>query len=105
MIYGNRKGEQVKDPFLTFYSKFQKLLSDEKGQTLVEYSLLLGISSALSGAIATFLDHPFIAIVMLVVLFYFVPFWKPKVLAIVVFVALLLLVILFIYRWAQYGHI
>jgi hypothetical protein len=104
MIYRD-KTEKLNGLFPKCYIRLQSLLRSERGQTLIEYSLLLGISSAISSFIAIFRNQSVIVIAIIIVLFIFLLFWKPKVLATIVVIALLLSVLLFIYRWVEYGHI
>lgn len=85
--------------------KIQSNQSNEKGQALVEYSLLLVISSAFSGFIAILRDHSIIVNTIMIALLVFFLFWKPKVIATVVFTLLLLYALLLFYRYVEYGHI
>jgi hypothetical protein len=77
MTYRDRN-KQLDGLLLTFYTRIQRLLSGEDGQTLVEYSLLLGISSAISSSIAIFREHRLIVIAIMIVLLIFLLFRKPR---------------------------
>ena len=96
------KAEKLDGVFHELCIKIQSLPSNEKGQALVEYSLLLGISSVFSGVIAILRDHSIIVITIMMAFLIFFLFWKPKVTATVVFIMLLLYVF---YRYVEYGHI
>ena len=90
---------------MNFCRKLSVSLRSEEGQALVEHSLLIGISTAAAGTVAVLMDHPLIVIAVLVALFISLLFWKPKVLVTVLLIALLLLVSVFVYRLAEYGHL
>jgi len=77
MIYRDRN-EKLNGLFLKSNIRVQNPLRSEKGQTLIEYSLLLGISNAISSAIATLRDHRLIVIAILIILLIFLLFWKQK---------------------------
>jgi hypothetical protein len=98
------KAEKSEGVFHELCIKIQSLPSNEKGQALVEYSLLLVISSVFSSAIAVFQDHSILVITMLAFFLFFL-FWKPGVTATVVFIMLLLYGLLLFYRYVEYGHI
>jgi Ca2+/Na+ antiporter len=97
--------KKLNDLLLSFYKKIQDVFCSEKGQTLVEHSVLVGISGAISGAIATFRDNPLIILVLILLLLILLLFWKPKFVAAIVIIAVLLAVLLFVYRWVELGHI
>jgi Flp pilus assembly pilin Flp len=95
------KDEKLDGVFHELCIKIQSLPSNEKGQALVEYSLLLVITSVFSSVIAIFQDHSIIVITIMAFLLFFL-FWKPKVTATVVFIMLLLYGL---YRYVEFGHI
>ena len=100
------KDEKLDGVFHELCMKIQSLPSNEKGQALVEYSLLLGgISSVISSVIAILSDHSIIVITIMMAFLIFFLFWKPKVTATVVFIMLLLYGLLLFYRYREYGHI
>lgn len=85
-----------------WYRQTQEALYCEKGQTLVEHSLLVG---SISGSVAAFRDHPFIVLAALGVLAILLLFWKPKWLVTIVLIAVVLGVGLFVYRWIEHGSL
>ena len=74
MIYRD-KNEKLSGPFLKYYRN-NTILHDEKGQALVEYSLLLAVSSAISSSVAFFMDNSLIIIIAVVAVLVFLLFWK-----------------------------
>jgi hypothetical protein len=99
------KAEKLDGVFHALCIKIQSLPSNEKGQALVEYSLLLVISSGFTSVIATLQDHSILAITIMAFLLFFL-FWKPKVTVTIVFIMLLLYGLLLFYRrYVEYGHI
>jgi Flp pilus assembly pilin Flp len=99
------KDEKSDGIFRELCIKIQSLPRNEKGQALVEYSLLLGISSVFSGVIAFLGDHSIIVITIMMAFLIFFLFWKPKVTATVVFIMLLLYGLLLLSHYVEYGHI
>jgi hypothetical protein len=82
--------------------KLHTVLCSEKGQTLVEHSLIIG---SISGSFAIVRDHPYLIIGIAIILLILLLFWKPKLFATLVFIAVLLAIVFFIYRWVEHGHI
>jgi len=82
--------------------KLHRVLRSEKGQTLVEHSLIIG---SISGSFAIVRDHPYLIIGIAILLLILLLFWKPKLFATLVFIAVLLAIVFFIYRWVEHGHI
>jgi len=82
--------------------KLHRVLCSEKGQTLVEHSLIIG---SISGSFAIVRDHPYLIIGIAIILLILLLFWKPKLFATLVFIAVLLAIVFFIYRWVEHGHI
>jgi len=68
------KSEKSNGLFPKFYS--QNLTLNEKGQTLIEYVNVLGISGAISGVIAFFRDYSVIVTAIIIALLIFLLFWK-----------------------------
>ena len=99
------KDEKLDGVFHELCIKIRSIPSNEKGQALVEYSLLLVISSVFSSAIAVLGDHSVIVITIMMAFLIFIIFWKPKVAATVFFIMLLLYGLLLFYRYTEYGHI
>jgi uncharacterized membrane protein len=87
---------------LNVHSKLHTVLCSEKGQTLVEHSLIIG---SISGSFAIVRDHPYLIIGIAILLLILLLFWKPKLFATLVFIAVLLAIVFFIYRWVEHGHI
>jgi len=87
---------------LNLHGKLHTVLCSEKGQTLVEHSLIIG---SISGSLAIVRDHPYLIIGIAIALLILLLFWKPKFFATLVFIAVLLAIIFFIYRWVEHGHI
>lgn len=77
-------------------------LCSEKGQALVEHSLIIG---SITGSLAIVRDHPYLMVGTAVILLILLLFWKPKIFATLVFIAVLLAIVFFIYRWVEHGHI
>lgn len=98
------KDEKLDGVFHELCTKIQSLPSNEKGQALVEYSLLLSVSSVFSSFIAILGDHSIIVITIMMPFLFLFLFWKPKIAA-VVFIMLLLYGLLLISRYVEYGHI
>jgi len=84
------------------HHKLDTVLSSEQGQTLVEHSIIIG---SISGSFAVVRDHPYLMIGIVIVLLILLLLWKPKLFATLVFIAVLLAIVLFIFRWVEYGHI
>jgi hypothetical protein len=78
------------------------MLDDENGQTLVEHSLLIG---GISSSIAVFRDHFILVLVAIIILLGVLLFWKPKFFAAIVLTAVILGILLFVYRWVENGHL
>jgi hypothetical protein len=87
---------------LNVHRKLHTVLCSEKGQTLVEHSLIIG---SISGSLAMVRDHPYLIIGIAILLLILLLFWKPKLFATLVFIAVLLAIVFFIYRWVEHGHI
>ena len=87
---------------LNVHSKLHTVLCREEGQTLVEHSLVIG---SISGSFAIVRDHPYLIIGIAILLLILLLFWKPKLFATLVFIAVLLAIVFFIYRWVEHGHI
>ncbi len=83
------------------------MLRNEKGQTLVEHTLVLGVSNFLANSIDVFRDHRvfLFAIIIGIALLILLLFWKPRIFAAIVFIAVLLLILMAVYRWVEYGHV
>ena len=79
----------------------QNVLRNEKGQTLIEHGLILGVISSVGGVMQ---NHLTIAIIIIAVALIILLFFKPRILVTVVIIALVLAILLFIYRWVNYGH-
>jgi len=90
------------DLTLSVQKKLHSVLCSERGQTLVEHSLIIG---SISGSFAIVRDHPYLVIGIAILLLILLLFWKPKLFATLVFIAVLLAIVLFIYRWVEHGHI
>ena len=90
------------DLTLSVQKKLHSVLCSERGQTLVEHSLIIG---SISGSFAIVRDHPYFVIGIAILLLILLLFWKPKLFATLVFIAVLLAIMLFIYRWVEHGHI
>lgn len=90
------------DLILSVQGKLHSVLCSEKGQTLVEHSLIIG---SISGSFAMVRDHPYLMIGIVIVLLILLLFWRPKFFATIVFIAVLLAILFFIYRWVEHGHI
>ena len=87
---------------LNVHQKLHTAICSEKGQTLVEHSLIIG---SISGSFAIVRDHPYLIIGIAILLLIFLLFWKPKLFATLVFIAVLVAIVFFIYRWVEHGHI
>jgi hypothetical protein len=90
-----------------FYGKVQKTFRSEKGQTLVEHSLLLGIFSFVANAVDIFQNQRFFtfAVVIGIASLILLLFWKPRIFGAIVLIAVLIFILLFVFRWAEYGHV
>ena len=97
--------KDLSDLFPEFNRRVQTVLRSEKGQTLAEHSLLLGISGAISSAIGILQDRYLIITGIVMVLLISLLFWKPKLFLAIVLATVILAVLLFIHRWVEYGHI
>ena len=93
---------KVEDLILYIHHKLKTVLGSENGQALVEHSLLIG---SITGSLAIVRDHPYLLIGLAIVLLILLLFWKPKLFATIIFIAVLLAIVFFIYRWVEYGHI
>jgi len=87
---------------LKAHQKLCSVLSSEKGQTLVEHSLVIG---SITGSLAMVRDHPYLMIGIGILLLILLLFWKPKLFATLIFIFVLVAIVFFIYRWVEYGHI
>jgi Flp pilus assembly pilin Flp len=87
------------------YTKIRSLLCNEKGQTLAEYSLVAGISSAISSSIAAISEHWVVGTAFLAALLIFLVFRKSKNLMTVILILLLLSATFILYRWIKYDSI
>lgn len=88
-------------PFLKVCRNTQNVLRNEKGQTLIEHGLLLGLSSSI-GITQSHLTI-FLAIIGLVLLILLL--WKPRTLITVVIITALMAASFFVYRLIKYGHL
>ena len=104
-VQNREKMKDLSDLFPEFNRRVQTVLCSEKGQTLAEHSLLLGISGAISSAIGILQDRYLIITGIVMVLLISLLFWKPKLFLAIVLATVLLAVLLFIHRWVEYGHI
>jgi len=82
--------------------RIQNIFDSEHGQTLIEHSLLIG---GMSSSIAIFRDHFILVLVAIVILLGVLLFWKPKIFATIVIVAVILAILLFVQRWVENGHL
>jgi hypothetical protein len=90
------------DLLLKADQKLHTVLLSDKGQTLVEHSLIIG---SISGSLAVVRDHPYFMIGIVLLLLILLLFWKPKIFATLIFIAVLVAILFFIYRCVEYGHI
>jgi len=97
--------KNLKGLFPEFYRSARTVLSSEEGQALVEHSLLLGISGAISSAIGILQDQYLIIIGIVMVLLISLLFWKPKLFLAIVLAVVIISILLFVYRWVELGHI
>lgn len=96
------KKQKINDMSLAVNHNLHTVLCSEKGQTLVEHSLVIG---SISGSLAIVRDQPHLIIGIAIVLLILLLFWKPKLFATLVFIAVLLAIVFFIFRWVEYGRI
>lgn len=96
------KLSQAKDVVLKTHKELDSIIGSEEGQALVEHSLLIG---SITGSFAIVRDHPYLIIALGILLLILLLFWKPKLFATLIFMAILVAIIVFIYRWVEYGHI
>ena len=94
--------EGLKDFFLKCCGNVQNILRSEKGQTLIEHGLILGVISSVGSVMQ---NHLTIAIAIMALVLIVLLFFKPRILVTVVIIAGVLAILLFIYRWVNYGHL
>jgi uncharacterized membrane protein len=82
--------------------RLASVLCSENGQALVEHSLLVG---SITGSLAAVRDHPYLVIGIAILLLILLLFWRPKIFATIIFIAVLIAIVFFIYRWVEFGHI
>ncbi len=80
---------------------FSACLCSEKGQAVVEHSLIVG---SVSASFAMVRDNPYLIIGIALLLLIILLFWRPKLLATIVFIAVIATVLYFVYRWVEFGH-
>jgi hypothetical protein len=69
--------EKISSLIRKFHKKKQYILHNERGQTAVEHSLLLGVFSSMGFSV----ENPIIAvaiIIFIIIIFCFLLVWKPK---------------------------
>jgi hypothetical protein len=94
----------VKDlngPFRKVYRNDQNLLRNEKGQTLIEHGLLLGLSSS----VGLTQNHLIIFLAVIGLILLIMLLWKPRVLIVLIIIAALAAASFFAYQWVKYGHL
>jgi hypothetical protein len=105
MIYANIETVptgKATDLMLNIHHKVNGLLGNEKGQALLEHSLIIG---SISGSLTIVRDNPYLMVGIVIVLLILLLFWRPKVFATIIIISVLLAIGFFIYRWVEYGHI
>jgi uncharacterized membrane protein len=91
-----------KDLRLKVHRLLHTTLCTEKGQALIEHSLIIG---SISGSLAIVRDNPYLVLGIVLVLLIILLFWKPKLFTTLVFMVIVLVILYFIYRWVEYGGI
>jgi len=84
------------------YLEERNIFRSERGQTLIEHGLLLGISSTVIGI---FHNDLIIALAVTALVLIILLVWKPRILVTIAVIAVLLTILFFAYRFVKYGHI
>jgi Flp pilus assembly pilin Flp len=93
--------KDLNGPFGKICINTRNVLRNEKGQTLIEHGLLLGLSSS----IGITQNHLIIFLAVIGLILLILLLLKPRVLIALIIIAALTAASFFVYRWVKYGHL
>jgi hypothetical protein len=93
--------KDLNGPFRTICGNTRGVLRNEKGQTLIEHGLLLGLSSS----IGITQNHLIIFLAVIGLILLILLLRNPRILITLVIIAVLTAASFFVYRWVKYGRL